>query len=220
LTVENKAARRVLVWDIPIRIVHWSLVVLLPLAWWTYEVDRMALHRIVGYGVLALMVFRLFWGFAGSYAARFANFLRGPCGVAAYLSGRTPHYVGHNPLGGWSVAVLLTVLCVQPLLGLFAADRDGLDSGPFAAFVSDDHAQNVEQLHAILFYVLLGLIALHILAIGFYALRGKNLVWPMLSGRAKSALKLTAPTRATMASTVIGLLLAVSVFASLWWWGG
>jgi cytochrome b len=180
----------------------------------------MALHRLCGYGVLALLAFRLYWGFAGSQTARFASFLRGPRGVMAYVSGSTPHHVGHNPLGGWSVALLLTLLFFQPLLGLFAADREGLDSGPLAGMVSDDHAQLAEQLHSILFYVLLALIALHVGAIAFYVLRGKNLLWPMLSGRAKVTAEVRAPRQAGYVASAIGLLLAVSVFASLWWWGG
>jgi cytochrome b len=212
--------RRALVWDIFVRIAHWSLVILMPLAWWTYEIDEMELHRLIGYGLLALMAFRLFWGFAGSEPARFANFLRGPRQVAAYLSGRAPHHVGHNPLGGWSVALLLTLSCVQPLLGLFAADREGLDSGPLAGLVSDEYAQLAEQLHAILFYyVLLALVTLHVLAICAYAFRGKNLVWPMLSGRANLSRDIVTPFRATMAHTAMGLVLAASVFAALWWWG-
>jgi cytochrome b len=212
--------RRVLVWDIFVRIVHWSLVILMPLAWWTYEIDDMELHRLIGYAVLALLAFRLFWGFAGSEPARFANFLRGPRQIAAYLSGRTPHYIGHNPLGGWSVVLLLSLSCVLPLLGLFAADREGLDSGPLAGFVSDDHAQLAEQLHSIFFYyVLLGLVTLHVVAICAYAWRGKNLLWPMLSGRANLSRDIVAPLRGNRAYAAVGLLLAVSTFASLWWWG-
>lgn len=107
--------RRVVVWDIFVRIIHWSLVILIPLAWWTYEIDDMEHHRLIGYAVLALLASRLLWGFAGSEPARFANFLRGPRQVAAYLSGRAPHHVGHNPLGGWSVVLLLALSCVQPL---------------------------------------------------------------------------------------------------------
>jgi cytochrome b len=213
--------RRVLVWDIFVRIVHWSIVVLIPLAWWTYEIDQMALHRLIGYGVLALMAFRLFWGFAGSATARFGNFLRSPRKVAEYLSGRAPHYVGHNPLGGWSVVLLIGLLCIQPLLGLFAADREGLDSGPLAGLVSDDHAQLAEQLHAILFYyVLLALVTVHVLAICAYAWRGKNLVWPMLSGRTKLPRDVGPPVLGTRGYAAVGLLLAISTFATLWWWGG
>ena len=90
-----------------------------------------------------------------------------------------------------------------------------------AGLVSDDHAQLAELLHAILFYyVLLGLVTLHVLAIGAYAWRGKNLFWPMLSGRARLPRDIVAPLRATVAHTAIGLFLAASVFASLWWWGG
>jgi len=212
--------QRVLVWDIFVRTVHWSLVVLIPLAWWTYEIDQMTLHRLIGYGVLALMAFRLFWGFAGSEPARFANFLRGPRKVVAYIAGRAPHYVGHNPLGGWSVALLMSLLCIQPLLGLFAADQDGLDSGPLAGLVSDDQAQLAEQLHAILFYLLIALATLHVVAISAYAWRGKNLLGPMLSGRAKLPREVAVPSLGTKVWAAAGLLLAVSIFASLWWWGG
>jgi cytochrome b len=140
--------------------------------------------------------------------------------VADYLSGRASHHVGHNPLGGWSVAVLLSVLCVQPLLGLFAADEEGLDSGPFSGFISDDHAQTAEHLHIVLFYVLLALVALHLAAIVFYAVRRRNLVWPMLSGRVRLALGATAPWRASRAREAVAVLLAALLFGSLWWWGG
>jgi len=110
---------------------------------------------------------------------------------------------------------------VSNRLGLFAADREGLDSGPLAGLVSDDHAQLAEQLHSILFYyLLLGLVTLHVVAICAYAWRGKNLLWPMLSGRANLPHHVIAPLHGTRARAAIGLLLAASVFASLWWWGG
>ena len=220
MTIEKPDERRVVVWDLPVRLIHWSIVILIPLAWWTFEVDRMALHRAVGYGVLALVAVRLAWGFAGSETARFADFLRGPRKVAAYLSGRAPHPAGHNPLGGWSVVLLLSVLFVQPLLGLFAADEEGLDSGPLSGLVSDDHAQSAEHLHAVLFYVLLAFVALHLSAIVFYALRGKNLVWPMLSGRARLDPGADAPRLAGKWAETGALLLAALVFVWLWWWGG
>jgi cytochrome b len=220
LTVEKQDARPIVVWDIPVRLIHWSIVVLIPLALWSFEVDRMALHRAAGYGVLALVAVRMVWGVWGSETARFANFLRGPRQVADYLSGRAPHHVGHNPLGGWSVAVLLSVLCVQPFLGLFAADEEGLDSGPLSGFISDDHAQSAEYLHAIFFYVLLALVALHLAAIVFYVLRRKNLVWPMLSGRVHLALGVTAPREANRVREAAAVLLAALLFGSLWWLGG
>lgn len=220
MTVEKQDKRLVVVWDLPVRLIHWSIVVLIPLAWWSFEVDQMALHRAMGYGVLALVAVRIVWGFVGSATARFVYFLRGPRRVVDYLVGRVPNYVGHNPLGGWSVAALLVVLALQPLLGLFAADQEGLDSGPLSAFISDDNAQTAEHLHEILFYVLLGLVTLHVAAIVFYALRGKNLVWPMLSGRARLDLGIDAPWLAGRVREAAILLLGELLSLSLWWWGG
>lgn len=220
MTLEKPDARRVVVWDFPVRLIHWSIVLLIPFAWWTFEVDRMALHRAAGYGVLALVAVRLAWGFVGSETARFANFICGPRRVTAYLSGRVSHHVGHNPLGGLSVALLLSVLCVQPLLGLFAADQEGLDSGPLSAFVSDDHAQLAEQLHAVFFYVLLGLVTLHLAAIVFYAVRGKNIVWPMFRGWTRLAPGVAAPWQAGKVREAVAVLATALLFGSLWWWGG
>ena len=219
MTVDKQDAGRVIIWDLPVRFIHWSIVALIPLAWWSYEVDRMAVHRACGYGVLALASVRIAWGFAGSETARFANFLRGPRKVAAYLSGRAPHYVGHNPLGGWSVAALLGVLAIQSLLGLFAVDRDGLDPGPLTGLLSDDHAESAEHLHAILFYVLVALAALHLAAIVFHALRGRNLVWPMVTGRAGIDPDM-APRPASKPLEVCALCLGALLFAALFWWGG
>ena len=210
---------RAVVWDLPTRLFHWSLVLLIPFAWWTYKTDRMEWHRMAGYAVLALMAFRLFWGVFGSQTARFASFVRGPVTVWRYLTGRLPKTVGHNPLGGWSVVLLLSVLAVQPLLGLFASDEDGLDSGPFADRVGFEHAQQAEHWHELLFYGLLGLIALHLCAIVFYRLRGTSLVLPMLSGRASLPPGTRAPAHAPLWRWVVGLLLAGAVFGALYHWG-
>ena len=211
---------RAVVWDLPTRLFHWSIVVLVVFAWWTYKADHMEWHRAAGYAVLALLAFRLFWGFFGATTARFANFLRGPGAVWRYLRGRWPKAAGHNPLGGWSVAALLAVLIVQPLLGLFASDEDGLDSGPLADRVSYDQSQQAEHLHSVLFYVLVGLVAVHIAAIAFYRLRGDNLLLPMISGRAELPPGTTPPARAPLWALALGLILAAGVFAGLYRWGG
>src|SRR6201986_4419704 len=125
------AVTRAKIWDLPTRLIHWSLVVLIPFAWWTYKTDRMDWHRLAGYVVLALMALRVFLGVLGSETSRFTQFLCGPRAIWRYLTQGETH-VGHNPLGGWSVAALLALLVAQPLLGLFASDENGLDSGPFA----------------------------------------------------------------------------------------
>lgn len=177
-------ARRVRIWDWPTRAFHWAIVCLVPLLWWTAEEEMMDRHRLLGLVMLGLLAFRILWGLIGSSTARFSTFLRGPRAVWAYLGGRAAHVLGHNPLGGWSVAAMLAALTVQVSLGLFASDEDGLVTGPLARFVSYDVAEEIAELHEAWFDVLLVLIGLHVAAILFYAIiRRRDLVGPMVTGR-------------------------------------
>ena len=179
----GEPTRRVRIWDLPTRIFHWLLVLLIPFMWWTAEEERLDLHIIGGTTILGLLVFRLIWGLIGSSTARFANFVKGPRGVLSYLSGRAVHVLGHNPLGGLSVLAMLGLLSLQVGLGLFATDDDGLEEGPLAHLISLDAAEEVADLHEDLFDVLLVLIGVHVAAILFYALvQRKNLVGPMIGG--------------------------------------
>ncbi|MFM9937708.1 MAG: cytochrome b/b6 domain-containing protein [Novosphingobium sp.] len=174
------------VWDPFVRVFHWSLIALFALAWWTGENHEMDRHRQAGYAILALLLFRLFWGFAGSRTARFAQFLKGPVGIRAYsgkLMDDTPSD-GHNPLGGWSVVALLAVLLAITATGLFAVDVDGFESGPLADWVSFDQGRVSAEWHESIFKGALALIGLHISAILFYQmLIGQNLIIPMITGR-------------------------------------
>lgn len=181
-------SRMVRVWDVPTRIVHWAMAVLIPFSWWTAEHDQMDRHRLSGYVLLGLLIFRLIWGVAGGTTARFADFVRGPRGVLRYLrEGGTPAPLGHNPLGGWSVVAMLLVLAGQIGLGLFAVDEDGIESGPLSYLVDFDTGRALAGIHHKLFWVLVALIALHILAILFYlVVRRRNLVTAMISGRARA----------------------------------
>src|SRR5690349_24353754 len=106
-------SERVRVWDLPTRLVHWLLVLLVPFSWWTAESGRLEWHRWSGYGLLGLVLFRVYWGFFGSSTARFSRFVRGPRAIVAYLRGRLPASVGHNPLGALSVLALLGLLIAQ-----------------------------------------------------------------------------------------------------------
>jgi cytochrome b len=173
------------VWDAPLRAFHWLLVVLVAFSWWSAENGVMHWHRYSGYTVLTLLLFRLYWGFAGSTTARFAQFVRGPRAVWASLRERKESPVGHTPHGGWSVIALLGLLLAQTGSGLFAVDTDGLESGPLATWISFGAGRNAAELHELGFNLLLALIALHVLAIAAYWLVSKrNLLGPMLSGRA------------------------------------
>ncbi len=173
------------VWDIPTRLVHWLLAALIPFSWWSAVSDHLPWHRLSGYAILGLLVFRLIWGFAGSQTARFSRFLRGPGAVGAYLRGAAKAGVGHNPLGGWSVMAMFAVLAAQVGLGLFSIDEDSVEGGPLSSFIGFDTGRAVAHLHHRLFWVLVGLIALHLAAIAVYALRRRNLVGPMITGVAR-----------------------------------
>ena len=174
------------VWDLPTRLFHWALVVLIGLAWWTAETGRNSLHLWLGYGVLFLLLFRILWGFLGSSTSRFSAFVRGPRAVAEYIRNRFRWpLAGHAPLGALSVIALLALLLVEVGTGLFAADEDGFFSGPLAYLVSIGASDRITGWHEELFDWLLILIGLHVAAILLYRLAlGRNLVGPMITGKA------------------------------------
>jgi cytochrome b len=181
---------RAKLWDGPTRIVHWALVALIGFSWWAGETHHMDWHRLSGYAVLGLLVFRLFWGFVGSGTSRFASFVKAPAATLAYirtLPSRTHvHAHGHNPLGAWSVLAILTALVVQVGSGLFAVDIDGLESGPLSDRVSFDTGRLFARWHHLSFTALQILVALHIAAIVFYAVyKRADLVGPMVTGTGK-----------------------------------
>lgn len=184
----NQIPYRVLVWDLPTRLFHWTLVMLVAAAWFTAEGsdDLMDYHAFVGYGILTLLLFRLAWGFMGSTHSRFSDFLRLPPAVLAYLremrAGRPSSYLGHNPLGGWMIACLLLVLSIQGATGLFASD-DIMHEGPLNHWISSETGSLLTKVHEMNFYLLAGLVALHVSAILAYRIiKGENLVLPMLTG--------------------------------------
>ena len=192
---------RVGVWDLPVRLVHWLLVLLVPFSWWTAREELMAWHYRSGLAVLGLLTFRIVWGLIGSSTARFAGFVRGPRALFDYLHGRSGFVLGHSPLGALSVVALLLLLSFQVGLGLFAADEDGLESGPLAHLIESETAEEMAELHGTNFELLKWLILLHVAAILYYRLaRGKKLVAPMVTGRTDAppgtpAMEPAGPTR-------------------------
>jgi len=127
------------VWDILIRIFHWSLVASFFIAYFTAEEENFW-HIYSGYTVLGLILFRIIWGFIGSKYARFSSFLYSPAEVIQYLKElmekKPTHYVGHNPAGAYMIFALLLSLFVVTLSGLKVyAVEEGL--GPFAEMTSE-----------------------------------------------------------------------------------
>ncbi len=144
-----------------------------------------------------LLLFRLTWGFFGSGTARFSHFLASPRKVAQHLKyalRREPDYqIGHNPAGGWMVTLLLALLLAETLTGLYVAN-DIADVGPLTEIVPAWAANAIESSHTILWDALLGAIVLHILAIAaFAAIKGQNLLRPMISGKKIVPAEVTPP---------------------------
>lgn len=205
------------VWDLPTRAFHWLIVLLVGVSWWSAEQGAMDWHYRSGLAALTLVVFRVIWGFAGSSTARFDQFLRSPRSAWTYLrqTPRPPLSAGHNPVGGYSVILMLLVLLTQVGTGLFSVDVDGIESGPLSYLVTFDQGRALAEVHELSFSILQILIMLHVAAIVYYRLRGRKLVWPMISGGDKQLPPGTAemsgggPIRAALA------LLAALGFA--WW---
>lgn len=187
VTVSRPAGRRV--WDLPIRVFHWTLVALVVTSFITAKVGGLWMdwHMRSGYAILALVVFRIFWGFAGSQTARFAGFIRPPGVVLEYLRGRIPPSAGHSPAGGWSVLVLLVLLSVQGSTGLFANDGS-FTEGTLARFVSGANGDRLSSIHRYGEWAMLAMVGLHVAAIAYYAaLRRQPLVRAMITGEHPAA---------------------------------
>lgn len=171
------------VWDPLLRLTHWSFALLIPALWWTAENDKWALHKRLGLVLFGLLVFRILWGFLGPETARFAQFVKGPRAVMAYLrDGAKGVSLGHSPLGGWSTLVLIGAMLVQVSLGLFAGDPYDGTTGPLNALVSVRSADTISDLHETFFWVVAALVTMHLAAITFYAARGEDLLTPMVGG--------------------------------------
>ncbi len=177
------------VWDFPTRLFHWSVVSLVVVAWLIVgdEGWKLTVHTVAGYGLLVAIVFRLGWGVVGSTHARFADFVRPWSVVREYtrqLARRAPpNYIGHNPLGGWSVVLLLMALATIITTGLIAGDRGGDPLGPLAHLVSVDIARIAKEVHESTWSILQLLILVHLGGVfTHWALKGENLVRSMWTG--------------------------------------
>ncbi len=204
-----------LIWDIPTRLFHWLLVFSLVGQYVTAELmdNAMQWHFYLGYFTLGLIIFRIIWGFVGSDYARFGQFLYGPKAVVGYLStlfARNSHaHAGHNPLGGWVVVVMITLVMIQAVSGLFMTDDVFLD-GPWRSAVEDATLDTMSFLHNNVFNVLLAVIVLHIAAIGFYAVYKKQRLAPaMVHGKKTTAEK--GITSSRLLAAIIAALISAGV---------
>ncbi len=183
----HSPTRRLRVWDLPTRIFHWLLAFSVVSALISGEVGDAALvwHFRLGYCIIALLLFRIVWGFIGGHWSRFQQFLYSPKTILAFLRGQSkPEYeMGHNPLGSLSVWGLLFLLGAQVVTGMMSDDEIATQ-GPLVQFISSATASLATNYHRHFGKVIIiALIALHVTAILFYLHKKKqNLVRPMLLG--------------------------------------
>jgi cytochrome b len=186
----EKSEQKIRIWDLPVRLFHWTLVVLIVVSYVTAQVggNWMKLHFWSGYAILTLLLFRIVWGFVGSTTARFTHFVKGPVAAIEHLKelarADRPRDVGHNPLGGAMVIALLLGVLLQAATGLFSADTDEATvSGPLANLAPDKWVDRVTSFHHFWINVLLLLVALHVLAALTYLVwKRQNLIGAMFTG--------------------------------------
>lgn len=217
---------KVRIWDIPTRLFHWTLVLLLGVSFYTGlngGIAEMDYHMLSGYAVLAILCFRIGWGFIGGKYARFTQFVKGPravyTSICQLFDRDTPGYPGHNPLGALSILAMLVILLVQAITGLFAND-DILLEGPLVHMVSYETSRELTGIHKLNKWLIGGLIALHLAAIVFHRIvKGERLVLPMINGIKKLDIKESpTPLRVEILKGILLMLICSTLVYALVNW--
>lgn len=188
----EKQIEQVKIWDLPVRLFHWSLVLGFALAYLTAEIHILDVHVVIGYGLITLLLFRLLWGFAGNQYARFKSFIFSPQETLSYLrslrSNHPTHYYGHNPAGAlmvFGLLVLLAGIFSSGLVTLAVIDYEG----PLlflANLVDDDTSYFFRHTHDFLVDAALLMIPLHLLGVLSGSMQHKeNLARAMVTGMKK-----------------------------------
>jgi cytochrome b len=209
IKVSTADTKNILVWDFPVRIFHWLLVMSFAGAWLTAESERWRqVHVTLGYTMAGLVVFRIIWGIVGSRYARFSSFVRGPSATYQYLKSlvgtRPEHHVGHNPAGAVAIVGLLALILITAFSG-------------WATF-NDLGGRWLEETHEVAANTLLGLVLIHLLGVAFGCfLHRENLVRSMLTGRKQVSKDLADSNAGVRPWSILGALVFVGVL-SFWIW--
>jgi cytochrome b len=200
---------RILVWDLPTRLFHWSLAASFAGAWLTAESERYSdLHVMLGYTLLGLIAFRLVWGFVGSRYARFADFAYSPARVARYvksLFSRQPeHFLGHNPAGAVAIFLLLALGIAAGVSGWLTYNEIG--------------GEWLEEGHELFANLMLAVVFVHIAGVVVSSwLHRENLARAMVTGYKQGE-----PDAAIRKQRGIAALLLLAAVAGFWglWFNG
>jgi len=218
----NRLTVPVRVWDAPVRLFHWGIVALFGLSWLSESRGWMQVHFASGYALLAALLFRIAWGFAGSESARFARFLRHPVAGLRQLS-RLHHRepdteVTHNAAGGWMVLLILLLLAIQIATGLSANDDISVE-GPLAKYVGKETSDWLTHVHWVNFQIIEAVVLLHLLMLAAYAIvKRHDLVRPMITGTKHLPPAIRAPRMvgARRALALLALAGAIVVYIAVW----
>ena len=208
------------IWDLPTRLFHWLLAACVAGLAITGNVggNAMVWHFRLGYAVLALLLFRLVWGFAGGHWSRWSQLSLAPAQVLAYLRGQAAsRWVGHNPLGSWSVVLMLLWLLLQVSTGL-VSDDEIANAGPLTALVSGATVSAATAWHKGLGKgVLIVLVAVHVLAIVWYRVRKAQALVPAMLHGDKSLSEAATPSRDGLAQRLLAAAVLVLCGLAVRW---
>jgi cytochrome b len=205
----NSTSKQQLVWDVPVRVFHWLLVLSFAGAWLTAESERWRLvHVTLGYTMAGLVALRIIWGFAGTHYARFASFVRGPRATLAYLkslvSTRPEHHTGHNPAGAVAIVGLLSLILLTAASGW--------------ATYEDVGGRWLEETHEVAAHVLLALVVVHLVGVAFGCFfHRENLVRSMLTGLKRNSNNPADSRISVRPWSILGAALLALVL-SFWMW--
>ncbi len=216
-----------LIWDLPLRIFHWSFALTVLGAWYTSEQEGelIDLHIQLGYVALGLLIFRLLWGVIGPKHARFLSFIPSPKSLMQYLkiskktvntSDKQQSSAGHNPLGALMVVLMIILIALQAISGLFIND-DVFSSGPYYGSFSKEFEQTMSFLHHNTFDFMIAAIVLHLTAIAYYwRVKKQNLVLPMITGK-KSAHLVSEADAIPHSKIFLAIIVAISCCLFVYW---
>lgn len=183
----NLASKEKTIWDILVRIIHLSFLILIPTLYWSADSGNMTVHQYCGITLIVLVIVRIFWGFFGTKPSRFSSFIKSPATIFNYSKSffkrSSKVYDTHNPMGGYMVVAMFGILLTQATLGLFSTDDIFFD-GPLVDLINYDLSVELTKLHRLLFDYVLAFIAIHIAAVFWYQFyKRQPLIQAMIHGK-------------------------------------
>lgn len=222
MTTNSQHEKPIRVWDLPTRFFHWGIASCFLVGWLTLDNRYLDIHVFSGYLMGGLMLFRLIWGFVGGPYARFHSFSYSLHEALSYtkslLRPNPKRFLGHNPAGSWAIYLLLALMLSMLLTGLVTLGAEERH-GPFAGWLGFSQGAFFHELHELLAWIMLALVAIHLLGVIIESLlHRESLVVSMLSGYKRGGANndTSSPSYWAVGVGMLGTILG----ASLIWFAG